>query len=93
MKADSLSIKVSRLYPLKTDGPLKAFCDIEINNALLIKGVKVVHGRTGTFVAMPQEQAKDNKWYDSVRCLNGEVRQQISEEVLSVYEQQTLVTE
>ena len=83
----NLDIQVQRMYRFESDRPLKAFADIIINDALLIKGVKVLEGKQGLFVSMPQEQAKDKKWYDSVRCLTQEVREQISEVILSCYKE------
>ncbi len=85
---DMLEIKVHKLYRLEGDRPLKAFVDISLNNAVLIKGIKVIKGREGLFVSMPQEQGKDNKWYESVRCLNKDIREQISEIVLGAYQAQ-----
>ena len=88
MTVESIDVKVHRLYRLSTATPLKAFVDILINDAILIKGIKVVEGKDGLFVSMPQEKAKDNKWYDSVRCLKKGILQQIETEVLSAYESQ-----
>ena len=85
METNTLEIQVQRMYRFESDRPLKAFADIIVNDALLIKGIKVLEGKNGLFVSMPQEQAKDKKWYDSVRCLTQDVRQQITEVVLSVY--------
>ena len=34
---------------------------------------------------MPSEKAKDDKWYENVRCLNNETREQIAEEIISSY--------
>lgn len=83
---DMLEIKVHKLYRLEGDRPLKAFVDISLNDAVLIKGIKVIKGREGLFVSMPQEQGKDNKWYESVRCLKKDIREQISEIVLAAYQ-------
>lgn len=82
---DALQVKVYKMYTLDGDKPLKAFADVAINDALLIKGVKVIEGRDGLFMSMPQDQGKDKKWYESVRCLSNEIRQQISEVVLLEY--------
>ncbi len=87
----TITIKVERIYPFKTDGPLRAFCDIVINDALLIKGLKVLQGQAGVFVAMPQEKGKDDKWWDSVRCLTPEVRKVINQEVISAYNAHVMV--
>jgi len=80
-----IEIQVQRMYRFESDRPLKAFADIIVNDCILIKGIKVLNGNDGLFVTMPQEQAQDKKWYDSVRCLTQEVREQITHEVLSVY--------
>jgi len=69
METNTLEIQVQRMYRFESDRPLKAFADIIVNDALLIKGIKVLEGKNGLFVSMPQDQAKDKKWYDSVRCL------------------------
>ena len=82
---DALEVKVYKLYAIEGDKPLKAFADVAINDAVLIKGIKVIEGREGLFMSMPQDQGKDKKWYESVRCLSNEVRQQIAEFVLTAY--------
>ncbi len=87
METNTFEIQVQRMYRFESDRPLKAFADIIVNDALLIKGIKVLEGKNGLFVSMPQEQAKDKKWYDSVRCLTQDVREQITEVVLSVYKE------
>lgn len=82
------SIQVHRIHKLPNGKSLKAFADINVNDALLIKGVRVMDGKRGIFVTMPREQSvKDKKWYDSVRCLSEEVRSEISEKVLQAYQQ------
>jgi len=80
-----MKIEVQRMYRFETDRPLKAFVDIVVNDALLIKGVRIMDGRNGLFVSMPREQAKDQKWYDTVRCLTQEVREQITQTVMACY--------
>ena len=83
-----LDIQVQRMYRFETDRPLKAFCDIAINDVLLIKGVRIMDGSKGLFVSMPREQAKDNKWYDTIRCLTVEVRDQIQKVCLEAYNEE-----
>lgn len=81
----NVGIQVQRIYRFETDRPLKAFVDIIINDALLIKGVRVMDGKKGMFVSMPREQAQDEKWYDTIRCLTQEVRDDITRVVLDAY--------
>ena len=88
METNTLEIQVQRMYRFETDRPLKAFADIIVNDVLLIKGVRVMAGKQGLFVSMPREQSKDQKWYDTIRCLTQEIRDQITNEVLAAYQQE-----
>ena len=79
-------LSVKRINRMDGTGNLKAFCDLEVAEAFLIKGVRVVEGKNGLFVSMPQEQGKDGNWYDTVFPLTKEARQQVSEVVLAAYQ-------
>ena len=83
-----LNFKVSRIHRLPNGGSMKAFADVNINDSIVIRGLRVVEGKNGLFVSMPQEQGKDKKWYDTIRCLTNEVRHQISSDVLQAYEEE-----
>ena len=83
-----LDIQVQRMYRFETDRPLKAFCDIIMNDALLVKGIRVMEVRGKLVVSMPREQAKDSKWYDTIRCLTEDVREQITKVCLDAYKEE-----
>ena len=85
MTVETMDIKVIKIHRLTQEGNLKAFVDLGINDVLLIKGIRIVHGKKGLFVAMPTEQGKDEKWYERVRCLNQDIRSLISQKVLEAY--------
>ena len=80
-----MNITVQRIHLLSENGPLKAFVDLSIENVLLIKGIRIIQGQKGLFVTMPQEQGKDKRWYDSIRCLNKEFKKQLDDEIMSAY--------
>lgn len=82
----SVPLTVKRMSRLDGEGTGRAFCDVAVAEAVLIKGIKVVEGKNGLFVSMPRQQGKDGGWYDTVVPLSKEVRQQISEAVLSAYQ-------
>jgi stage V sporulation protein G len=86
MPVETIDIKVIKIHRLTQEGNLKAFVDIGINDALLIKGIKVVHGKKGLFVSMPAELGKDEKWYETVRCLNQDTRSLVAQKVLEAYD-------
>ena len=80
-------LEVKRLVKYDGGSSLKAYCDLAVNNQFLIKGLRVVEGKSGLFVSMPRQQGKDSKWYDSVVALDKEVRNAVGRVVLEAYEQ------
>ena len=83
--SEQVEVAVKRLNRLDGEGAAKAFCDVAVGQAFLIKGIKVVEGKKGLFVSMPREQGKDGNWYDTVIPLTKEARAQVSEVVLGAY--------
>lgn len=81
-----VALAVKRMNRLEGDGTARAFCDVAVAGAVLVKGIKVIEGKKGLFVSMPRQQGKDGKWYDTVLPLSREVREQLSRAVLEVYE-------
>ncbi|MFH0754316.1 MAG: septation protein SpoVG family protein [Candidatus Omnitrophota bacterium] len=84
----SIVFQVEKMYRLPEAGNLKAFADVAVNGVLVIRGVRLVEGKKGLFVSMPQEQGKDNKWYDQIVCRSTAVFQDLSEKVLEYYKEQ-----
>ncbi len=80
-----LGVKVERLTRLDGTGSTKAYCDVSISGALVIKSFKVVDGKKGLFVSMPREQGKNGQWYDMVTPLTKEAREELVEAVLDAY--------
>ncbi|MBF0485229.1 MAG: septation protein SpoVG family protein [Candidatus Omnitrophica bacterium] len=82
----SISFKVEKMVRLPDAGGLKAFADVSVNDALVIKGVRVVAGKKGIFVSMPQELGKDERWYDRVVCKSAGVYEDLSRLVIEYYQ-------
>ena len=83
----ALGIKVVRLFRLNGEQPVRAICDISIDDEFLVKGFTVINGKNGLFVSMPREPGKDGKWYNSAFPLTAQMRQALTETVLAAYEQ------
>ncbi len=81
-----MQFTVDRVIRLDSSGSLRAFCDLNVGGLIVIKGVRVVDGKNGLFVSMPRQKSKDERWYDSVRTVTPEVKQQIETVVLEAYE-------
>ena len=80
------TLRLTRFVRFENEGSLQAFCDVMIGETLLIKGIRVVEGRTGPFVTMPRQQSKNGKWHETVIFLNAEIRCEVSRLVLESYE-------
>lgn len=83
--ADSV-IQVSRIFRVDGKSKLKAFADVSFAG-IVVKGFSVVDGSKGLFVSMPRHQGKDGKWYNTVYPTTKELKEQLSEAVLAVYQE------
>jgi stage V sporulation protein G len=80
---NAITFQVEKMFCLPDAGKLKAFADISVNDALVIKGVRLLEGKKGYFVSMPQEQGRDSKWYDQVVCKSASLYETLSETVIN----------
>lgn len=87
--APSLDITGIAIRPSSAgDEKLKAFASIILNNAFIIKDLKIIEGHNGRFVAMPSRRGKDGIFRDVAHPLNQETRDIVERAVLSAYEEQ-----
>jgi DNA-binding cell septation regulator SpoVG len=69
-------MKISSLYPNKTNGKVKAFFSLEWPDKMVIRDCKLIEGNTGElFAAMPSRQYTDKKtgqekWTSIVQILD-----------------------
>jgi stage V sporulation protein G len=73
---------------LKDDERLKAFACITLDGCFVVRGLKVIQGPNGMFVAMPSRKKPDGTYQDIAHPINNETRQMIEGHVLSEYRRQ-----
>jgi stage V sporulation protein G len=78
-------LKVVRLHRFEGEGKTKAFADVAIGD-YIVKGLRIVQGKDGLFLSMPQEKAKDGKWYNVFYPSTKEARQSLNDAVLKAYQ-------
>lgn len=71
------------------DDKLKAFASIILNNAFIIKDLKIIEGNNGRFVAMPSRRGKDGIFRDVAHPLNQDTRDYVEKTILVAYEDQS----
>ncbi|MBD3235105.1 MAG: septation regulator SpoVG [Candidatus Eisenbacteria bacterium] len=81
---------------LRDDEKLKAFVSITLDNCFVIRGLKIIKGNRGMFVAMPSRKRPDGSFQDLAHPINNETRRWMEDVILSQYQKelegQTLVT-
>jgi DNA-binding cell septation regulator SpoVG len=50
----TVNVSVERIYRLDNDSALKGFADISLCDSVVLKGLRIVEGKKGLFVGMPQ---------------------------------------
>ena len=70
---------------LRPSDQLKAFANIVIEDAFIIKNIKIIEGKNGLFVAMPSQKGKNGEYRDIAHPLNTETRGLIEKLVLDAY--------
>jgi len=67
---------------------LKAFVTMTLNGAFVIRGLKIIHGPAGLFVAMPSRRRPDGQFQDVAHPINTETRRRMEDIVLAEYERE-----
>jgi stage V sporulation protein G len=69
------------------DGKLKAYVTVTLDDCFVVHNIKVIHGRNGTFIAMPSRRTKTGEYKDVAHPINSDFRQVLQERVLAAYEE------
>ncbi|HEY5766160.1 MAG TPA: septation regulator SpoVG [Candidatus Deferrimicrobiaceae bacterium] len=77
-----------KVYPVNDDETLKAYATIVFDDCFVVRDLKIIHGNSGLFVAMPSKKKKDGTYRDTAHPLNNETRRMIEESVLGEYERE-----
>ncbi len=67
---------------------LKAFATITLNKVFVVRGLKIIRGPNGDFVAMPSRRRPDGQFRDIAHPINNETRQQMEEVILNEYQRE-----
>jgi stage V sporulation protein G len=80
-----MNITDVKVYPVDED-KLKAYVTITLDHCFVIRDLKVIHGASGLFIAMPAKRRKDGTYKDIAHPLNADTRNQMERTILSEYE-------
>lgn len=70
---------------LKDEEKLKAYASVTFDNAFVVRGMKVINGKTGFFISMPSRKKSDGTYQDIAHPINNETREMIETAILERY--------
>jgi stage V sporulation protein G len=73
---------------LRDDNKLKGFASITLDNAFVIRGLKVIEGSSGLFIAMPSRKRKDGTFQDIAHPINMGTREWMENQVIAAYREE-----
>lgn len=76
-----------RVFPVDEE-KLKAYVTITLDDCFVVRDLKVIHGTTGLFVAMPAKRRKDGTFKDIAHPLNAATREVMERAILAAYERE-----
>lgn len=75
----------ARISAIVADEKLKAYASVCIDDSFLIKGIKIIDGKHGRFVAMPSRKTKTGEFKDISFPVTAELRKEVEKVVLEAY--------
>ena len=82
-----MTVTETRVFKTKGDTSLKAFANVTFDQMFVIRGIKVIEGRNGKFIAFPDRKDKKGEYKDICHPINSECRKIIQDAVLKAYEE------
>ena len=73
---------------LRDDAKLKAFASITFDDCFVVRGLKLIEGNGGMFVAMPNRKRPDGTFQDIAHPINHAMRRKIEEMVIERYKEE-----
>ena len=65
----------------------RGFADVTFDDCFVVKGIRIMDGKKGLFVAMPSEYSeKDDEYYDRCFPITKEFREELTDAILDGYE-------
>ena len=81
-----MEITQVRVFPVGEER-LKAYATIVFDDCFLVRDLRVIHGKKGLFVAMPNRRTKEGGYRDLAHPITQDLRERIERVVLDTYAQ------
>lgn len=78
---------------LRDDNKLKGFASITLDDAFVVRGLKIIEGASGPFIAMPSRKRRDGTFQDIAHPINMETREWMEGQIIAAYRQELKLLE
>ncbi len=69
----------------KDEAKLKAVATMTIDECFVVHDIKVINGKDGLFISMPNRKTPEGEYKDIAHPINTETREQIKNAILDAY--------
>lgn len=86
-----MEITEIRVFKMENKGKLLGYANVVLNNSIVLRGIKIIDGTKGKFIAMParlDSKAIKPRFREFYHPINSESREIISNAVLQAYEKE-----
>jgi stage V sporulation protein G len=84
-----LILEISEIrITLRDDNKLRGFASITLDNCFVIRGLKIIEGASGLFIAMPSRKRKDGTFQDIAHPINVSTRQWLESRVITAFKEE-----
>jgi len=70
---------------LRNEEKLKAFVTLTFDDSFVVRGVKIIAGNQGLFLAMPSRERPDGTHQDVAHPITSDMRDQLEQSVFAAY--------
>ena len=71
---------------IRPEERLKAFVTVTFDECFVVRGLKIIDGQDGLFVAMPSRRRPDGEFQDVAHPIHREMRARLEERILDEYD-------
>lgn len=76
------NLKIRKVKGKKT---LVGFAEVELDSCLVIHGIRILEGKNGYFIGMPNKKNKKDKYLDIVHPSNTEFRNKLTKIIIDEF--------
>ena len=70
---------------LRSSNALKAYVNIVIDDAFVVKNIKIIEGKKGLFISMPSQKRSKGEFVDIAHPINTETRDMLKKVIMDKY--------